>query len=89
MVSAGGSLNMTRNGGAPRGMRAAWRVAVTAVLALVAAAGCVLLAGREPAQPTELGEVRAIGLHHKLTREEKELILQATSTPDMDLHKAC
>jgi hypothetical protein len=88
MVSAGGSLNMTRNGGAPRGMRAAWRVAVTAVLALVAAAGCVLLAGREPAQPTELGEVRAIGLHHKLTREEKEFVLQATSTPDVDLHKA-
>lgn len=52
--------------------------------------GCVLLAGgREPAQtPAELGEVRAIGLHHKLTKQEKEFVLQATSTPDVDLHKA-
>jgi len=44
----------------------------------------VLLAGREPRRT----ELRAIGLHHRLTAEEKEFVAQATSTPDVDLHKA-
>lgn len=89
MVSAGGVLNVARHGGVPRGGRGATRshqVAAVAVLAALAAAGCVLFAGRDPTQRTVL--VRAIGLHHKLTKEEKEFVAQATSTPDMDLHKA-
>lgn len=89
MVSAGGSLSMARSSMPPqvrrRGASRSRQVALVATLAAVAAAGCVLLAGREPRR-TEL--VRAIGLHHKLTAQEKEFVIQATSTPDVDLHRA-
>ena len=72
-------------------MRALWRVVAVAA---VAAAGCILLTGRQP-QTAELlnrgrhhRASRAIGLHHRLTAQEKEFVQQATSTPDLDLHRA-
>jgi hypothetical protein len=88
MVSAGGALNVARAGTRARAATAApsraRQLAGVAVLAAMCAAGCVLLAGREPRRT----ELRAIGLHHRLTAEEKEFVAQATSTPDVDLHKA-
>jgi len=85
MVSAGGALNVAR-AGVPRGRAAsrAQQLAGVAMLAAICAAGCVLLTGREP-QRTEL---RAIGLHHKLTKEEKAFVAHATSTPTADLHSS-
>ena len=85
MVSTGGSINVAREG--VQRSRQSARAAQVAAVAVLAAAVClavVLVAGREP-QATEL---RAIGLHHKLTKQEKEFVEQATSTPDVDMHKA-
>ena len=64
MVSSGGALNVARTGVPHRGVSRAQQLAGVALLAAICAAGCVLLAGREPQQT----ELRAIGLHHKLVR---------------------
>lgn len=86
MVSAGGALNVAHAGVRARSSvtSRARQLAGVALLAAICAAGCVMLAGREPRRT----ELRAIGLHHRLTTREKEFVAQATSTPDVDLHKA-
>ena len=88
MVSAGGAFNVARHGIAPRSrgtLRALWRIAL---LSSVASCAVLLFARREPVVETIELKERAIGLHHKLTPQERAFVEHSTSTPDLDLHKA-